>query len=84
MAWCIEVKEKADALKPLLDGMRRCGRGIDGDRDDRNDDPLRKAKYLVRRRPPYFSLVAIGCRLDFSVTYTEHGFSLTEDLVPIA
>ena len=32
----------------------------------------------------YFSAVAIGCRLDFSVEYNHEGFVLVEDLVPFA
>jgi hypothetical protein len=51
---------------------------------DRGNDPLRKAKYLLRRLPPYFSAIAIGCRLDFSVLYEGDGFELVEDLVPFA
>jgi hypothetical protein len=46
-------------------------------------DPLRKSKYLLRHRPPYFSMVAIGSRMDFSVEYHGDGFDLTEALVPI-
>lgn len=71
--WCIEVKEKARDLQSLLHGMRRESPHIDMARPDRHDDPLRKSRYLLRHRPPYFSLVAIGSRLDFSVSY--HGSS---------
>ncbi|HKN37912.1 MAG TPA: hypothetical protein VJ456_02240 [Acidimicrobiia bacterium] len=82
LVWCIEVKEKARSLDSLLTGIRRYGRALDRNAPDRGDDALRKAKYLARRRPPYFSLVAIGCRLDFSVSYDGDRFSLVDDLVP--
>ena len=81
--WCIEVKEKARDLESLLKGMRLEAPHVDLTAPDRHNDPLRKAKYLLRHRPPYFSAVAIGSRLDFSVTYHSDGFVLTEDLVPI-
>lgn len=81
--WCIEVKEKASDLQSLLQGMRRESPHVDLSAPDRGNDPLRKSKYLVRRRPPYFSMVAIGSRLDFSVSYRGGGFDLTEDLVPL-
>ena len=82
--WCIEVKEKGRDLDPLLTGMRRIGVNVDLLGPDRHNDPLRKSKYLLRHRPPYFSLVAVGRRLDFSVVYSANGFELTEDLVPLA
>lgn len=82
--WCIEVKEKGRDLDPLLSGLRRVGVKADLTSPDRHNDPLRKSKYLLRHQPPYFSLVAVGRRLDFSVIYRAHGFDLTEDLVPLA
>jgi hypothetical protein len=84
LLWCIEVKEQARQLVPLIAGIREHGAHVDFELPDRGNDPLRKAKYLVRRRPPYFSAVAIGCRLDFGVTYTDGGFALVDDLVPFA
>lgn len=81
--WCIEVKEKAGDLQSLLQGMRRESPHVDLSAPDRGNDPLRKSKYLVRHRPPYFSMVAIGSRLDFSVSYRGGGFDLTEDLVSV-
>jgi hypothetical protein len=84
LLWCIEVKEKAKDLESLLTGIRNYGHSLDSSIPDRHNDALRKAKYLLRQRPPYFSLVAIGRRLDFSVSYDQEGFVLVEDLVPIA
>ena len=84
LLWCIEVKEKAGSLDGLLTGIRRYGRSPDWESPDRGNDPLRKAKYLARHRPDYFSLVAIGCRFDFSVSYDGDRFSLVDDLIPLA
>jgi hypothetical protein len=81
--WCIEVKEKARDLEQLLLGMRDVAPNVDMASPDRHNDPLRKSKYLMRHRPPFFSMVAIGRRLDFSVIYDSDGFVLTDDLVPI-
>jgi hypothetical protein len=81
--WCIEVKEKASQLASLLKGIRAEAAAVDFERPDRHDDALRKCKYLVRHRPQYFSLVAIGQRLDFSVDHHDGGFELTHDLVPV-
>jgi len=84
LVWCIEVKERARQLPPLVAGIRKHGHHVDFEVPDRGNDPLRKAKYLVQRRPPYFSAVAVGCRLDYSVTHTDGGFELVEDVVPFA
>jgi hypothetical protein len=68
VVWCIEVKETARDLRSLLLGVRReCGH-VDMSAPDRHNDPLRKSKYILRHRPSYFPMVAIGQRLDFSVT----------------
>jgi hypothetical protein len=83
VVWCIEAKEKARDLEKLLRGLRQGSQHVDMNVSDRHNDPLRKSKYLMRRRPPYFSMVAIGRRLDFSVSYELDGFTLTEDLVPM-
>jgi hypothetical protein len=80
--WCVEVKEKASQLASLLEGIRANASAVDFDRQDRHDNALRKSKYLVRHRPPYFSLMAIGQRLDFSVAHHNGGFALTHDLIP--
>ena len=84
LTWCVEVKERANEPAPLVAGIREEGVCVDFEVEDRHNDPLRKAKYLVRRRPPYFSAMAVGCRLDFSVSHTEDGFTFTEDVVPFA
>ena len=81
---CCEVKEKASALKKLVTGIKRYQGGVDLSGPDRGNDPLRKAKYLVSYRPKYFSAVAIGIRLEFSVTYQGiDQFELHEDVIPL-
>jgi hypothetical protein len=81
---CCEVKERARELDGLLARILDYAIGVDLHEPDRGNDPLRKAKYLVRHRPPYFALVAIGKRLEFSVEYlSDRSFALREDLVPL-
>ncbi len=69
LLWCIEVKEKAVQLDKLLAELESHGNGVDLDAPDRGNDPLRKAKYLVKHRPKFFSGVAIGMQRDFEVSY---------------
>lgn len=84
VVWCIEVKEQAGQLASLLTGIRQHAQSVDDAAPDRGNDPLRKAKYIVRRRPDFFSLVAIGQRLDFHIEYDgERSFTLVPDVVPI-
>jgi hypothetical protein len=84
LLWYIESKEKSTGLTKLVTEMRDWGtRGLDFEIDDRNKDGLRKAKYLILNRPPYFSGSAIGIRLDFAVSYTgTDRFQLIEDAIP--
>lgn len=47
--------------------------------------PLRKAKYVVRHRPRWLSLAALGARQDFAVVATgEHSLRLESAQVPLA
>lgn len=81
---CCEVKEKASQLGPLLASIKKFESGFDANELDRHNDGLRKAKYIVKTRPQYFALVAIGQAMEFSVTYPSgSSFILTEDLIPI-
>lgn len=66
---CCEVKERAAQLSSLLEGLERHGAGVDMSLPDRHTDDLRKAKYIVGMKPKYLSLVAIGERLEFAVSY---------------
>lgn len=79
---CCEVKEKSSQLDSLVRGIKTYAGSVDLGAPDRGNDPLRKAKYLVRRKPRYFSALAIGKRLEFALTYPdENSFVLREDLI---
>lgn len=80
---CCEIKEKSSQATRLVGRMRSYEAGVDLSEPDRGNDPLRKAKYLVTKRPKYFYLVAIGARFEFSVVYPgDRAFELREDLLP--
>lgn len=80
---CCEVKERASQIQELVRKLRTYGEGVNLNQPDRGNDPLRKAKYLVRRRPEYLSLVAIGARLEYRVAYlNDRSFELTRDVIP--
>jgi hypothetical protein len=85
LRWYLEVKEKAADLPRFVAAIRGYGAsGVDLDASDRGNDALRKAKYVVRYRPEYFSVSAIGMRMDFAVTEDGNRFNLFEDMVPFA
>lgn len=80
---CVEVKERRTQLQRLLQRLRMHEPKVDLDAPDRGNDPLRKAKYLVKRRPRYLCGVALGARLEYRVDYPEGAaFRLVEDVVP--
>ncbi len=80
---CCEVKEQKNQIKKLIKGIKDYQQAIDFTVDDRSNDPLRKAKYIVKRRPEYFCGVAIGVRFEYRVSYPEgQAFQLTEDAIP--
>lgn len=85
LLWYIEIKEQVGPLAALAGDIRRHGAaGVDMAAEDRGNDPLRKAKILIELRPPYFSLIGIGGRLDFSIAYHDQNrFELISDLVSI-
>jgi len=83
LLWCIEVKEKAQGLRPLIEQIAKHGRAIDWTKQDRGNDPLRKAKYIATKRPSWFSAVAIGERHDFSVSFDGEQFDLHRDVLPL-
>ena len=81
---CCEVKEKSSQLMRLIAGIKQHQDFIDYSLPDRGNDPLRKAKYIAKRRPQYFYGVAIGRKVEFSVDYPEGmAFRLKESLVPL-
>jgi hypothetical protein len=72
----VENKTKKEDAIRLLERMREYGNtGFDLSDPDRGNDPLRKAKYLVRdgSHPHYFGLSAIGFEQMFRVEYFEEG-----------
>lgn len=80
---CVEVKERTTQLQDLVKKLRTYDGIPNLPQMDRGNDPLRKAKYLASRRPPYFCGVAIGTRLEYSVRYPEgKAFELTRDVIP--
>jgi len=80
---CCEVKERIGQLQKLIKGIKEHQCGVVLSTADRGNDPLRKAKYIVRRKPEYFIGVAIGARLEYKVTYMKaRYFQLVRDTVP--
>jgi len=79
----IENKEKASSAVNLVKGMRDWGeKGFNLDDPDRNIDPLRKSKYIVKNdsRPLFLGISAIGYRQLFKVEYLDgNRFRLIED-----
>lgn len=85
LLWCVEVKESAPQITRLLRALVIPGTAVNLEAPDRGNDPLRKAKYLVRHKPEFFSAVAIGSEHHFRVVYPrEDSFQLIEDVPPIA
>jgi len=64
---CVEIKERASQLEMLVRQLKAYESVVPLSAADRGNDPLRKAKYLVRRRPDYFCGAAIGVRLEYAV-----------------
>jgi len=84
LLWCIEIKERSTQLERLLREIESHGAGVNLRAPDRGNDPLRKAKYLVTRRPQFFSGVAIGMQRDFQVLYQgKNAFRLVEASPPL-
>lgn len=80
---CCEVKERADQMEELIRGIEEHQEGVNFTKPDRGNDPLRKAKYIVKRRPQYFCGVAIGTRFEYRVHYPREGaFSMSRDVIP--
>lgn len=80
---CVEVKERRTQLQRLLHRLRGHEGEVDLKAPDRGNDPLRKAKYLVKRRPEYLCGVALGARLEYRVDYPDDAaFRLVEDVIP--
>jgi hypothetical protein len=80
---CCEVKERASKLQELIKGIKVYQQSINFTVADRGNDPLRKAKYIAKRRPQYFCGVAIGARFEYRVDYPKgYAFQLVKDVIP--
>lgn len=80
---CIEVKEKASHIQELISGIKKYQNDVDFISPDRGNDPLRKAKYIINRRPEYFCGYSIGARFDFKVVLSNNNtFRLEKDIIP--
>ncbi len=78
-----EAKEKASQVPRLLQGIKGHEDHIDLQENDRGKDSLRKAKYIVKHRPEYFCVFAIGVRREFRIKYpAQKEFELCEDMIP--
>jgi len=79
-----EVKEKITQLQKLIREMKTYESAVDFTTPDRHNDPLRKAKCIVKRRPEYFAGIAIGTRYEYRVLYPEsQAFQLLRDTIPL-
>ena len=78
-----EVKERASQIQELIKGIKAYQEVINFTMPEQGNDPLRKAKYIAKRRPDYFYGVAIGARFEYRVSYPEgYVFQFTKDLIP--
>lgn len=78
-----EVKEKASQIQELIEGIKDYGYAVNFTTPDRGNDPLHKAKCIVKRKPEYFSGVAIGARFEYRVVcLKEKNFRLVRDVIP--
>ena len=81
---CYEVKEKANQIMDLIKGIKNYQDGIDNKESDRGNDPLRKVKYILKKKPEHFCGLAIGIRFEYMIRYpTDNTFQLNPDIIPI-
>jgi hypothetical protein len=84
----VEHKTTRRTAESLVERMRQYGHaGFNLTDPDRGNDPLRKAKYLVREesQPMYFGLSAVDYRHLFKVEYLDgNRFRLIEDARPFS
>jgi hypothetical protein len=78
LLWYVEVKPRASQIEPLLVAMNSFAAAVPFDQPDRGNDPLRKAKYLVRHRPPSVSIVGGEDRRHLDVRYGADTFTLID------
>lgn len=80
LLWYTEVKTSRSQIEMLLAKLALLGdAGVPHAQPDRGNDALRKAKYLVRHRPPHLTLVGGEDRRHFDIEYQEPvGFTIVE------
>ena len=79
-----EVKKRVSQIQELIKGIKVYQSAVDLPAPDRGNDPLRKAKCIVKRKPEYFVGVAIGARFEYKMIYLGEGsFQLVRDVVPL-
>ena len=85
LLWCIEVKVNWVRVQSLIAGLRQLGQeGVALAAEDRGNDPLRKAKYLILSKPTFFSVLEPGLEHHFQVEYEESNrFHLRESEPPV-
>jgi hypothetical protein len=52
-----EVKENSNQALALVQGVKQHEQYVDLNAEDRGNDPLRKAKYIIEHKPEYFCVV---------------------------
>lgn len=78
-----EVKERVSQIRELIKGIKVYQSGVDLSSPGRGNDPLQKAKCIVRRKPDYFVGVAIGIHFEYKIIYPEErSFQFVGDVVP--
>jgi hypothetical protein len=79
-----EVKERINQIGELIKGIKVYQSNVDLASPDYGNDPLRKAKCIVKRKPEYVVGVAIGARFEFRVIHlNDKSFQLIKDVVPL-
>lgn len=80
---CCEAKEKSKQAQALISGIRKWENASSLPKEDRGNDPLRKAKYIVKKTPSYFYVISIGRRFEYRISYSNNlQFQLNEDMIP--
>ncbi|GAI44378.1 unnamed protein product [marine sediment metagenome] len=79
---CYEIK-RPEEIQKIIPRIFTYEKEIDFNKPDRNNQALRKAKYIVKHKPEYFCVVTIGKRYEYQVSFPKgKAFRLTEDMVP--
>lgn len=80
---CCETKETSNQAESLIQGIKEYESASRLPEEDRGNDNLSKAKYIIKYKPTYFYVVSIGRRFEYRIVYPENKrFQLNEDLIP--